>query len=77
MISVAVKGYGVIIWREADDWKAFGRSDRLAATLSTRVELALDASEGQSQNAARRALLSIVGATLLMDDRDGGFLPEG
>jgi hypothetical protein len=70
---VAVRGYGVVVWRDPDDWKAFGRSDRLTATLSTRVQMALDASGAQSVDQARDALLTIAGAAILTDIGD---LPE-
>jgi hypothetical protein len=70
MISVAVRGYGVVIWRTSEDWKAYGRSDRLTATLSTRVQMALGAGEVRSADEAREALLTIAGAAILTDEDD-------
>ncbi|MGH2429759.1 MAG: hypothetical protein ACRDGV_12935 [Candidatus Limnocylindria bacterium] len=74
MIAVAVRGYGIVIWREADSWRTYGRSDALAATLSARVEAAFGAIDPDAQATVRGALLSITGAHLLADDGADGEL---
>jgi len=73
MFSVAVKGYGIVIWDGDGEWRTFGATDALSATLAARVEGALEsvpvpASEGD----VRDALLSISGAGLLSADCDHG-----
>lgn len=67
MISVLVKGYGVIVWHDADHWRAYCRSDAVTAMLSTRVGMALTASAGESHDAVRDQLLRIRGALLLAE----------
>ncbi len=73
MFSVAVKGYGIVIWDGDGEWRTFGPTDSLTATLAARVEGALElvpvlATEGD----VRDALLSISGAGLLSADCDHG-----
>jgi hypothetical protein len=73
MFSVAVKGYGIVIWDGDGEWRTFGPTDALTATLAARVEGALQlvpvlATEGD----VRDALLSISGAGLLSADCDHG-----
>lgn len=74
MISVAVKGYGIVIWRGDGEWRTFTSSDTLSALLSTRVQIALDEYSVpiESEDAIRAALLSIDGAHLLAVDCDHG-----
>jgi hypothetical protein len=74
MISVAVKGYGIVIWDSEGAWRTFTASDTLSALLATRVEIALDDFPGstESDEAACAALLSIDGAHLLAVDCDHG-----
>jgi hypothetical protein len=73
MISVAVKGYGIVIW-DVEGWRTFTASDTLSALLATRVEIALDDLPGStdSEEAVCAALLSIDGAHLLAVDCDHG-----
>ena len=71
MFSVAVRGYGIVIWDGDGAWRTFAPTDALSATLSARVEWALElvpvrATEGD----IREALLSISGAGLLSADCD-------
>jgi hypothetical protein len=74
MISVAVKGYGIVIWRGDGEWRTFTASDTLSALLSTRVEIALEDHPAamESDEAICAALLSIDGAHLLAVDCDHG-----
>ena len=73
MISVAVKGYGIVIWDGDGDWRTFTASDSLSALLATRVEIALHEHPGaDSDEAICAALLSIDGAHLLAVDCDHG-----
>lgn len=71
VFSVAVKGYGIVIWDGDGSWRTFGPTDTLSAMLAARVEYALQtvpapADEGE----AREALLAIAGAGLLSIDCD-------
>ena len=73
MISVAVQGYGIVIWDGDGEWRTFTASDALSATLAARVDLALRASDTlTSDEAVCAALLSIHGAHLLAVDCDHG-----
>jgi hypothetical protein len=76
MFSVAVRGYGVVIW-DAGQWRTFGANESMSATLAARVELALEALPigGTDQDEACSALLTIAGAHLLSVDCDHG--PDG
>ena len=42
MFSVAVKGYGIVIWDDDGMWRTFSANDSMSATLSARVEMALE-----------------------------------
>ena len=42
MISIAVQGYGIVIWDGDGDWRTFTPSDSMSAVLAARVEQALD-----------------------------------
>jgi hypothetical protein len=70
MFSVAVKGYGIVIWDDDGMWRTFGANESMSATLSARVELALADLELPltSEEAVCAALLSISGAHLLAVD---------
>jgi hypothetical protein len=73
MFSVAVRGYGIVIWDGDGEWRTFGASESLSATLAARVEYALElvpvaATEGD----VREALLAIAGAGLLSADCQHG-----
>ena len=72
MISIAVQGYGIVIWNGADDWRTYTASDSVSAMLATRVEMALGslASPDESDEAVCSALLTIAGAHLLAVDCD-------
>jgi len=72
MISVAVKGYGIVIWDGDGEWRTFTPSDALSALLAARVEQALDAAgiPSTSDEAVCSALLTIAGAHLLAVDCD-------
>jgi sarcosine oxidase gamma subunit len=72
MISVAVSGYGLVIWEGDDEWRVYAPSDSASATLAARVEMALDTVPAGSQDSVRDALLSISGAWLLAADCDHG-----
>jgi hypothetical protein len=74
MFSVAVKGYGIVIWDDDGMWRTFGANESLSATLSARVELALESLElgHRSEDAVCSALLEIAGAHLLAVDCDHG-----
>ena len=67
MISIAVQGYGIVIWDDDGEWRTFAASDSLSAVLATRVEMALDELPRpiDSEDAVCSALLSIEGAHLL------------
>ena len=43
MISIAVQGYGIVIWSRAGEWRTYTASDSISAVLATRVEMALEA----------------------------------
>ena len=72
MISVAVQGYGIVIWTAADEWRVFAQTASRSAILSARVELALRAPvpSGGGEHAVIAALLSIRGAHLFAVDCD-------
>ena len=84
MFSVAVKGYGIVIWDGDGQWRTFGATDSMSATLSARVETALEAvlEAGEcSEDASmpRSALSMLSGARLFSstattgpDECDGG-----
>ena len=71
MFSVAVRGYGIVIWDGDGEWRTFGATDALSATLAVRVEGALDAIPVfATETDVRDALLAISGAGLLSADCD-------
>jgi len=72
MISVAVHGYGIVIWDGDGEWRTFTPSDQMSAALAARVELALDTlpHAPHTDEAVCSALLSIAGAHLLAVDCD-------
>ena len=74
MFSVAVKGYGIVIWDGDGVWRTFSANESMSATLSARVELALQDLEHdhRSEDAVCSALLGIAGAHLLSVDCDHG-----
>ena len=72
MISIAVQGYGLVIWTKADEWRVFAQTPRRSAILSARVELALrtPVPGGHAAEDVIAALLSIRGAHLFAVDCD-------
>jgi len=71
MFSVAIKGYGIVIWEDPGDWRVFSTTDSLSARLSARVEFALQTVPAPiDEIEAREALLAIAGAGLLSTDCD-------
>jgi hypothetical protein len=74
MFSVAVKGYGIVIWDDDGMWRTFGANESMSATLSARVELALQelGHDHRSEDAVCAALLGIAGAHLLAVDCNHG-----
>ena len=66
MFSVAVKGFGIVIYDDAGAWRVFSPSDSLSARLANRVEFALETvPAAANEQEAREALLAITGAGLL------------
>ncbi len=73
MFSVAVKGYGIVIWDDEGQWRTFGANESLSATLAARVEQALESVPAWThEHAVREALLGISGAGLLSADCEHG-----
>jgi hypothetical protein len=71
VFSVAVKGYGIVIWDGNGSWRTFGPTDTLSAMLAARVEYALQTVPAPAdEREAREALLAIAGAGLLSIDCD-------
>ena len=69
MFSVAVKGYGIVIWDGDGEWRTFGATESLSATLTARVENALETVPVFStETDVREALLALSGAGLLSAD---------
>jgi hypothetical protein len=65
MISVAVRGYGIVIWDEEHGWRTFSPSESMSAVLSNRVEMALSGLRVESEDDVCDALLTLTGAHLL------------
>jgi hypothetical protein len=74
MFSVAVKGYGIVIWDDDGMWRTYSANESMSATLSARVEIALEGLELglRSEDAVCSALLSIAGAHLFSVDCNHG-----
>jgi hypothetical protein len=73
MFSVAVKGYGIVIWDGDGEWRTYSASDSLSATLTARVEFALESvAVPAAEIDVREALLSLTGAGLLSADCEHG-----
>lgn len=72
MISIAVQGYGIVIWHGDGEWRTYTASASVSAILARRVEIALAAlpSVNESDDAVCSALLTITGAHLLSVDCD-------
>ena len=70
VFSVAVKGYGIVIW-EGGDWRTFGATESHSAMLAARVEAALEGVTIPADELdIREALLAITGSGLLSADCD-------
>jgi hypothetical protein len=75
MFSVAVKGYGIVIWDDDGMWRTYSANESMSATLAARVEMALDGLElgpHSGEDAVCSALLGIAGAHLLSVDCSHG-----
>jgi hypothetical protein len=72
MISVAVRGYGIVIWDEEHGWRTFSSSESMSAMLANRVEMALRSMPIDSEDEACEALLTMTGAHLLARSCDHG-----
>ena len=73
VISVAVEGYGIVIWRGEGEWRTYTASDSMSAMLATRVQIALNEHvtvPGPDDATVTAALLSIAGAHLFAVDCD-------
>jgi hypothetical protein len=71
MFSVAVKGYGIVIWDGEGQWRTFAPSVSLSTMLAARVQFALQTVPAPAdEHEAREALLAISGAGLLSIDCD-------
>jgi hypothetical protein len=69
MFSVAVKGYGIVIWDGDGEWRTFGATASHSAMLAARVEAALaTVPVPPDEYSVREALLEISGAGLLSID---------
>jgi anti-sigma-K factor RskA len=64
-IAIGVRGYGVVIWSDHDDWRVYAASDSMAATLATRTEFALSLSRSDEPEDICAALLEIPGSRLI------------
>jgi hypothetical protein len=73
MFSVAVKGYGIVIWDGDGGWRTFGATASHSAMLAARVEAALATFAVPTDDySVREALLEISGAGLLSADCEHG-----
>lgn len=71
MFSVAVRGYGIVVWDDGQ-WRTFSASESLSATLAARVENALEPIAYGYEDDVRDALLAMSGTTLLAEECDHG-----
>ena len=74
MFSIAVQGYGIVIWDGDGEWRTYAPSASMSALLAARVEQALDElpSLQETDEVVCSALLSIAGAHLLAVECDHG-----
>ena len=73
MFSVAVKGYGIVIWDGDGDWRTFGATESHSAILAARVEAALESVPSMADEVdVRAALLEITGSGLLSVECEHG-----
>jgi hypothetical protein len=72
MISVAVQGYGIVIWHGAEDWRTYAATASASAILAARVDQALRVlvPGHPSDEEVCAALLAIRGAHLFAVDCD-------
>lgn len=71
MFSVAIKGYGLVLWDEGR-WRTFSASESLSAILNARVENALKPIAYGFEEDVRDALLEMSGAFLLSEGCEHG-----
>jgi predicted Zn-dependent protease len=71
VFSVAVKGYGIVLWEDGQ-WRTFSASESLSAILAARVENALKPIAYGYEEDVRDALLAMSGASLLAEHCDHG-----
>ncbi len=78
VFSVAVKGYGIVVWQDGH-WRTFSSSESLSAILAARVENALEPIAYGYEEDVRDALLGMTGTALLADecDHSAGCCDEG
>ena len=74
MFSIAVQGYGIVIWDGDGEWRTYAPSSSMSAMLAARVEQALEElpSLQEPDEVVCSALLSIAGAHLLAVECDHG-----
>jgi len=71
VISVGVKGYGIVVWEDGQ-WRTFSASESLSAVLSARVENALKSIAYGYEDDIRDALMAMAGTVLLADECEHG-----
>jgi len=72
MFSVAVRGYGIVIWQDGE-WRTFGATESHSAILAARVEAALETVPALAEEVeVRAALLEITGSGLLSIECEHG-----
>lgn len=72
MFSVAIKGYGIVIWDDGQ-WRTFSANESLGSKLAARVEFALaTVPAGTDERDVRESLLALSGAGLLSADCEHG-----
>ena len=71
VFSVAVKGYGIVVWDEGQ-WRTFSSSESLSSVLAARVENALGRIAYGYEEDVRDALLGMSGTVLLAEECDHG-----
>ena len=71
MFSVAVKGYGIVLYDEGQ-WRTFSPSESLSTILNARVENALRLIAYGYEEDIRDAMLQMSGTVLLSESCDHG-----
>jgi hypothetical protein len=67
MISVAVKGCGLVLWHETGEWHVYAADEDRAETLALQIAGLLRVTGTDHRRATRDLLLSMDGAVLLVD----------